>query len=497
MLSLGRGGLLHLAAAGAELQQLAIGFAGGIADDDALPCVAERVHIVALFDLAALGAEVTVIAKGDAASLGAVQQNEVVVFAAALVGTAISVAMLVLAAAVGIIAAAGAFAVLAGLGIAQPDICHAVFRHADILIGVGDLVINRVLTFLRVIGRGGHGAAFGAVAVADGSADTSFGEVADGDRVGLAVHDAEVVCNDRLGCCVVIAGVVAQAALLHGSKAAVGRLGQHLGLHAVALQRAAHGVVRTVAKRAVGATFGGNGMVGIVRVLVGHGFLQLLCKFRGAVKQPVNIFEIAVIRLRLVCVDTAAGFADCLGIMIAGIIGVFAGNTVHAVALADTVHHRAVRVFDVTAQSGLAVAGILGNAEYLKGRHFAAFAAFEGFTGHDAVDVQLIRAVGRLHPVFSGVMVAVLLGRKSAGDQAEAQCQRQEHGQRTAGKRMILVQVHISSLDFFDGMLSYVLRCLVIAPSPECFFFAGIRSSPFHCEALLTLRHSLWPSICP
>ena len=451
MLALGRGGLLHLAAAGAELQQLAIGFAGGIADDDALPCVAERVHIVALFDLAALGAEVTVIAKGDAASLGAVQQNEVVVFAAALVGAAVAAAVLVLAAAVGIIAAAGAFAILTGLRIAQPDICHAVFRHADILIGVGDLVINRVLTFLRVIGRGGHGAAFGAVAVADGSADASFGEVADGDRVGLAVHDAVVVCNDRLGCCVVIAGVVAQAALLHGSKAAVGRLGQHLGLHAVALQRAVHGVVRTVAKRAVGATFGGNGMVGIVRVLVGHGFLQLLCKFRGAVKQPVNIFEIAVIRLRLVCVDTAAGFADCLGIMIAGIIGVFAGNTVHAVALADTVHHRAVRVFDVTAQSGLAVAGILGNAEYLKGRYFAAFAAFEGFTGHDAVDVQLIRAVGRLHPVFGGVMVAVLLGRKSAGDQAEAQCQRQEHGQRTAGKRMILVQVHISSLDFLMG----------------------------------------------
>jgi len=34
MLSLGRGGLLYLAAAGAELQQLAIGLAGGIADDD-------------------------------------------------------------------------------------------------------------------------------------------------------------------------------------------------------------------------------------------------------------------------------------------------------------------------------------------------------------------------------------------------------------------------------------------------------------------------------
>jgi hypothetical protein len=48
-------------------------------------------------------------------------------------------------------------------------------------------------------------------------------------------------------------------------------------------------------------------------------------------------------------------------------------------------------------------------------------------------------------------MVAVLLGRKSAGDQAEAQCQRQEHGQRTAGNCMILVQVHISSLDILMG----------------------------------------------
>ncbi|MGE9971321.1 hypothetical protein [Candidatus Pseudoscillospira sp. SGI.172] len=84
--------------------------------------MAERVHIVALFDLAALGAEVTVIARGDAASLGAVQQNEVVVFTAALVGTAISVAMLVLAAAVGVRAAAAAVAVLICGIITEPDI---------------------------------------------------------------------------------------------------------------------------------------------------------------------------------------------------------------------------------------------------------------------------------------------------------------------------------------------------------------------------------------
>ena len=35
--ALGGSCLLHLSAAGAELQQLAIGFAGGVTDDDALP----------------------------------------------------------------------------------------------------------------------------------------------------------------------------------------------------------------------------------------------------------------------------------------------------------------------------------------------------------------------------------------------------------------------------------------------------------------------------
>ena len=39
--ALGRGGLLHLSAAGAQLQLLAVCFAGGVTDDDALPCVTE------------------------------------------------------------------------------------------------------------------------------------------------------------------------------------------------------------------------------------------------------------------------------------------------------------------------------------------------------------------------------------------------------------------------------------------------------------------------
>ena len=121
MLALGGGSLLHLAAAGAEFQQLAVRFAGGVTDDDALPCVTEGVHIVALFDLAALRTEVAVIAKGGAAGLGAVQQNILVVFTAALVGTAISVALLVLTTTVGVRAAAAAVAVLVcGIAKLQP-----------------------------------------------------------------------------------------------------------------------------------------------------------------------------------------------------------------------------------------------------------------------------------------------------------------------------------------------------------------------------------------
>ena len=340
--ALGRGGLLHLSAAGAELQQLAIRFAGSVADDDALPCVTQRVHIVALFDFAALHTEVAVIAKGGAASLGAVQQNILVVFTTALVGAAISIAILVLAAAVGIAAAAGAGAVILGGFVTEPDFCHAVLGHFFALVGVGDLVVDHVLTFLRVVGRGGHGTAIRTVAVADRGADTGFGEVADRDGVGLAVHHAVIVCNDCLCRRVVIAGVVAQAAFLYRSEASVCRLGQNFRHHAVALQLAADRMIGTVAECAVGAALGGNSVIGIIRILVGNGFVQFLRKCGGTVIQPVDIFQIAVLAFAHICVDAAAGFADGFGVVISGIGGVLAGDAVHGITLTDTIHHRAV-----------------------------------------------------------------------------------------------------------------------------------------------------------
>ena len=202
------------AAAVTAVDGLAAVFAGGVADDDALPCVAEGVHIVALFDLAALRAEVAIIAETGASGFHAVQQNILVVFTAALVGTAISVAILVLAAAVGGAAAAGAGAVILGRFVTEPDLRYAVLGHLHALVAVGDLVVEHVLTGFCVVGRGGHGTAIRTVAVADSGADTGFGEVADRDGVGLAVHHAVIVRNDRLCRRIVIAGVVAQAAFL-------------------------------------------------------------------------------------------------------------------------------------------------------------------------------------------------------------------------------------------------------------------------------------------
>ena len=445
--ALGCGGLLHLSAAGAQFQQLAIRFAGGVADDDALPCVTEGVHIVALFDLAALRTEVAVIAKGGAAGLGAVQQNILVVFTTALVGAAISIAILVLAAAVGIATAAGTRAVILGGFVTEPDFCHAVLGHFFALVGVGDLVVDHVLTGFCVVGSGGHGTAIRTVAVADRGADTGFGEVADRDGVGLAVHHAVIVCNDRLCRRVVIAGVVAQAAFLYRSEASVCRLGQDFRHHAVALQLAADRMIGTVAECAVGAALGGDSVIGIVRVLVGNGFVQFLRKCGGTVIQPVDIFQIAVLAFAHICVDAAAGFTDGFGVVISGIGGVLAGDAVHGITLTDTIYHRAVRIFHIAAKCRLAIAGIFGNAEHLKRCGFAALTALEGLAGHNTVGVQLIGTAGRLHPVLGGVVVTVLLGGKGGGDHAHAHDQRQKQRQRSAGI-MVLFQIHRSSLYF-------------------------------------------------
>ena len=408
------------------------------------------------------------------------------VFTTALVGAAISIAILVLAAAVGIAAAAGTRAVILGGFVTEPDFRYAVLGHLHALVAVGDLVVDHVLTLFRIVGCGSHGTAIRTVAVADRGADTGFGEIADRDGVGLSVHHAVIVCNDRLCRRVVIAGVVAQAAFLYRSEASVCRLGQDFRHHAVALQLAADRMIGTVAECAVGAALGGDSVIGIVRVLVGNGFVQFLRKCGGTVIQPVDIFQIAVLAFAHICVDAAAGFTDGFGVVISGIGGVLAGDAVHGITLTDTIYHRAVRIFHIAAKCRLAIAGIFGNAEHLKRCGFAALTALEGLAGHNTVGVQLIGTAGRLHPVLGGVVVTVLLGGKGGGDHAHAHDQRQKQRQRSAGI-MVLFQIHRSSLYFlfFIRVENDVL--LAIAPFPGCkSFFADTRSNP--CRSAVSPR---------
>ena len=245
-------------------------------------------------------------------------------------------------------------------------------------------------------------------------------------------------------------------------------------------------MIGTVAECAVGAALGGNSVIGIVRVLVGNGFVQFLRKCGGTVIQPVDIFQIAVLAFAHICVDAAAGFTDGFGVVISGIGGVLAGDAVHGITFADTIYHRAVRIFHIAAKCRLAIAGIFGNAEHLKRCGFAALTALEGLAGHNTVGVQLIGSTGCLHPVFCGVVVAVLLSGKGGGDHAHAHDQRQKQRQRSAGI-MVLFQIHRSSLYFlfFIRVENDVL--LAIAPFPGCkSFFADTRSNP--CRSAVSPR---------
>lgn len=61
MFPLGSVRLLHLAAAGTDFQQLAIALAGGVPQNDALPGVAQGIHIVPLLDFSTGGTKIAVI----------------------------------------------------------------------------------------------------------------------------------------------------------------------------------------------------------------------------------------------------------------------------------------------------------------------------------------------------------------------------------------------------------------------------------------------------
>ncbi len=143
MLGLRQVGFFHIAAPLTNIDGLAGDFTGGVPDRHTLIGVAQRGLIVPLFDHAAVHAQVTVIAEGQAGGVYAIQQRPVVILTAALVVTAAAVTVRVLAAAVRIVAAAGAGAILGSGFVPQMDIGHAVLHHVGIVVGVGDFIVNR------------------------------------------------------------------------------------------------------------------------------------------------------------------------------------------------------------------------------------------------------------------------------------------------------------------------------------------------------------------
>ena len=428
MLGLGQVSFFHIAAPLTNINGLAGDLAGGVPNYHALIGVAQRGLVVPLFNHAAVHAQIAVIAQGQAGGGYAVQQCPVVVPAAALVVTAAAVTVRVLTAAVWIAAAAGAGTILGGGFVPQVDKGNTVLHHICIVVGVGDLVVHRIVPGLAVVGCAGQGAGICAVAVADSSGHASLGQVRHRDRVGLAVHHAEVVRNDGLGGGVGSFSIAAVGAGIHLHKAVMGQLGPDGILHVVTLQRGIFLLECAVAEPAVFAAGGDDAVILAVRLLNGLGFRQFLEKIVRAIVEPIDVLQVAVVRLGHVGVDAAAGFTHGFGPVISRVIGVLSRYAVQNGTLAGTIYKGAVRVFHIPAHGRLAIPGIFRGAEHDKGSLLLADFAVKGFVGHGGVGVQFVGAVVGLLPVLSGVVVTVLLGGKGGGHHADAQNHGQQQG---------------------------------------------------------------------
>ena len=428
MLGLRQVGFFHIAAPLTNINGLAGDFTGGVPNHHTLVGVAQRGLIVPLFNHAAVHAQVAVIAEGQAGGVYAVQQRPVVVLAAALVLTAAAVTVRVLTAAVGIAAAAGTGTILGGGFVPQVDKGHAVLHHICVVVGVGDLVVNRIVPGLGVVGGGSQGAGIRAVAVADGGGHACLGQVGHRDGVWLAVHHAEVIRNDGLGGGVGGFGIAAVGAGIHLHKAVMGQLGPDTALHCVALQRGSGFLEGAVAEPAILAAGGDDAVILAVRLFNGLGFRQFLKEIVGAIVEPIDVLQVAVVRLGHVGVDAAASFTHGFGPVIRRVIGVLSRYAVQNGTLAGTIYKGAVRVFHIPAHGRLAIPGIFRGAEHDKGSLLLADFAVKGFVGHGGVGVQFVGAVVGLLPVLSGVVVTVLLGGKGGGHHADAQNHGQQQG---------------------------------------------------------------------
>ncbi len=136
--------------------------------------------------------------------------------------------------------------------------------------------------------------------------------------MGLTVHYAVIVGNNRLRCHIVGAGVLTVHTVLHDGKTVVADLRDNLSLHIVALQLGRAGVIGAKAEAAVGTALCRLGVVGAVGVLIFHLFGQFLGELRSAVIQPVHILAEAIIAHAHIAVHRPAGFATGFRPVISG-----------------------------------------------------------------------------------------------------------------------------------------------------------------------------------
>ena len=139
-------------------------------------------------------------------------------------------------------------------------------------------------------------------------------------------------------------------------------LGQSLHRHVMALQHRGFLVIRTVTEAAVGAAFGDSAVVLAVYIFMGNGLRQIQIKFGGAVMQNVDVLIPCVggaVGLVTVPVHTAAAYG--LGPVVAGVIGVLAGDTGIQTAYRYFVNTHPVGILDFAVQGSITRADKLQN----------------------------------------------------------------------------------------------------------------------------------------
>ena len=143
---------LRQAAADTDIQNFTVHLAGSVPNHDLLHSVAQRVHVIPLFNFTAVYTQITVIAQSQTARSNALDKTEVMVISARITAAAISATVRLLTIAVGVATAAGAALIFRLPFISQPYISHTAFHHfSAIVVLVCNLEINNILTFIRKI----------------------------------------------------------------------------------------------------------------------------------------------------------------------------------------------------------------------------------------------------------------------------------------------------------------------------------------------------------